>query len=58
VANATIPRRKHSNPNAEEATVAKRSRGKCLIDVPKLLKKVMEALEDTDSESDGELELP
>ena len=27
-------------------------------DVPKLLKKIMEALEDTDSESDGELETP
>jgi len=58
IANATVPRRKHSNPNAEEATAAKRSRSKRLKkkDIPKLLKKVMEALEDMDSESDGKLE--
>ena len=57
VANATIPGKKRSNPNAEEITAAKWSRGQRLKkkDVPKLLKKVMEALEDTDSESDGEL---
>ena len=59
-ANVTISGRKRSNPNAEEATAAKRYRGKRIMkkDVPKLLKKVMEALEDTDSESDGELETP
>ena len=57
IANATVS---GCNPNAEEATAAKRSHGKRIMkkDVPKLLKKVMEDLEDTDSESDGEPETP
>ena len=59
-ANVTVHGRKWSNPTAGEGTATKQSRGNCLTkkDITKLLKKVMEAFEEMDSESDSEAETP
>jgi len=58
-ANDTVPGRKRQNPTAGKATT-KRPRGNRLTkrDMPKFLKKVMEAFEEMDSESDDEVETP
>ena len=60
VANATVHGRIRSNPTAGEGTATKQSCGNRLTkkDIPKLLKKVMEAFEEMDSKSNGEAETP
>ena len=58
-ANDTVPGRNQQNPTTGKATT-KRPRGNCLTkrDMPKILRKVMEAFEEMDSESDDEVETP
>ena len=56
----TVPERKWCNPTRDKAPTIKRSCGNLLTkkDIPKIVKKVLEAFNESDTESDDELKTP